>query len=120
MRILTSLLFLISTHSIAYESKHDGKFAKDLVQKGAMVLDVRTLIEYKIKHIEGATRIPIGEVKQSFSKIQKINKNSKDNPIVVYCMSGGRSARAKAELEEAGFKNVYDLGGIGNWFKSKK
>jgi phage shock protein E len=114
------LFFMLALSAVAYEGKHDGKFAQELVKKGAMVLDVRTLIEYKVKHIDGAKRIPVDEVKQNFSKIKKLNKDSKENPIVVYCMSGGRSARAKMELEKAGFKNVYDLGGMSNWFRAQE
>jgi rhodanese-related sulfurtransferase len=38
-----------------------------------------------------------------------------DLPIVVYCRSGNRSATATRILIEAGFGEVYDLGGIQDW-----
>lgn len=42
-------------------------------------------------------------------------KVPKDIAIVVYCRSGGRSARAAAYLNAAGYTNVYDAGGIQTW-----
>lgn len=43
----------------------------------------------------------------------------KSAPVMVYCASGGRSAKAYKLLKEFGFKEVYDLdGGIGAWVSS--
>jgi rhodanese-related sulfurtransferase len=42
-------------------------------------------------------------------------KVPKDVAIVVYCRSGGRSARAAAYLAAAGYTNVYDAGGFMKW-----
>jgi rhodanese-related sulfurtransferase len=42
-------------------------------------------------------------------------KIPKDVAIVVYCRSGGRSARAAAYLNAAGYTDVYDAGGFGTW-----
>jgi predicted sulfurtransferase len=40
----------------------------------------------------------------------------KEKPVMVYCKSGGRSARAASILKDKGFENVYDLdGGIIGW-----
>jgi rhodanese-related sulfurtransferase len=42
-------------------------------------------------------------------------------PVLVYCRSGGRSARASKQLEKLGYKVVYDLdGGITAWKKAGK
>jgi len=43
------------------------------------------------------------------------DKVPKDIAIIVYCRSGGRSARAAAFLEASGYTNVYDAGGFMNW-----
>jgi rhodanese-related sulfurtransferase len=43
------------------------------------------------------------------------DKIPKDTALIVYCRSGGRSARAAAFLNAAGFTNVYDAGGFMNW-----
>ena len=40
---------------------------------------------------------------------------------MVYCKSGGRSAKASARLKELGFKTITDLeGGITNWTSEEK
>lgn len=42
-------------------------------------------------------------------------KIPKDASIIVYCRSGGRSARAAAFLDSSGFTNIYDAGGFQTW-----
>ncbi len=111
--LILTCLFLI-TPAIA-EDFISSEEAHRLVNKEkALLLDVRTLVEYKIKHIPGAKRIGVSEVPNKLAEIEKMAKG-KDKPIVVYCLSGGRSGNAKKVLEAAGFKKVYNLGGIGNW-----
>lgn len=87
----------------------DGARAHQLVSAGATLLDVRTPQEYNGGHIEGALNIPVDDLDRHMSELPK------DKPIVVHCQSGRRSARAVSMLQSAGFKEVYDLGGIGNW-----
>jgi phage shock protein E len=79
-----------------------------LVADGATLLDVRSPAEYAERHLEGATLIPVDEVEGRLSEIPR------DAPVVVYCRSGGRSARAAATLRAEGYE-VHDLGGIDNW-----
>ncbi len=42
-------------------------------------------------------------------------KIPKDRTIIVYCKSGGRSARAAAYLDTNGYTSVYDAGGFLTW-----
>lgn len=79
-----------------------------LVAQGATLLDVRTVPEFEAGHLEGATSIPVDELG---SRIREVPT---DRPVVVYCRSGARSARAAAMLREAGY-DVHDLGSIDNW-----
>ncbi|MDP4144446.1 MAG: rhodanese-like domain-containing protein [Bacillota bacterium] len=75
-----------------------------------LLLDVRTDVEYRSGHIPTAVLMPVDTLKQDIK-----NKNlSKDALIIVYCHSGRRSQTAAKYLEELGFTNVYDLGGIHN------
>jgi rhodanese-related sulfurtransferase len=87
----------------------DGGEAKRLVAEGALLLDVRTPAEYAAGHVDGAVNIPVQVLGQRLGDV-----GAKDRPVVVYCQSGGRSARAAAELRQAGY-TAHDLGGIGNW-----
>ena len=87
-----------------------GTEAKRLVAEGARLLDVRTPGEFAGGHIPGAILIPVQEIERRVNELEP-----KDKPIVVYCASGGRSASAAHFLTLSGYKEVFDLGGIGNW-----
>ncbi len=74
------------------------------------VLDVREPVEREIASLPHTLEIPIGELEQRLSELPK------DKEIIVYCRTGGRSARAVQLLREAGFKQARDLlGGIHAW-----
>ena len=71
-------------------------------------IDVRTAEEFNADHVDGAVNIPYGEIN---SRIAEVTEN-KDELIYVYCRSGRRSGIAKDTLDEAGFSNVVNLGGL--------
>ena len=87
-----------------------GDEARKLIAKGARLVDVRTVGEYRGGHIEGALNIPVQELTSRVAELEP-----KDKPIIVYCASGNRSARARGVLKGAGFTAVSDLGAIDNW-----
>lgn len=87
-----------------------GSDARALVADGALLVDVRSAGEFSGGHIEGAVNIPVQELS---SRVEELG--DKDEQIVIYCQSGGRSAMAKRLLERNGFSKVHDLGGIGRW-----
>jgi NADPH-dependent 2,4-dienoyl-CoA reductase/sulfur reductase-like enzyme/rhodanese-related sulfurtransferase len=58
---------------------------EDRAGRGGFLLDVRTVAEFKRGHIEGATNIPIDEVRDRLSDIPE------DRTILVYCLTGIRS-----------------------------
>lgn len=88
----------------------DGSKAKKLVAGGARLIDVRGADEFGVKHIEGAENDPV-------ETIDDADLGSKETPLVLYCSSGARSARAAATLRSKGYKNVYELGAMSNWDK---
>jgi phage shock protein E len=78
------------------------------------VIDVREPDEYAADHADEAINIPLGDIlKGNLSEI------SKDNPIYVYCRTGNRAEQAKVALEQAGYKDVTNLGGLDNWIEQK-
>lgn len=85
-----------------------GNEAQALVAAGATLLDVRTPEEFAAGHIDGALLVPVDELEGRLTEV------SRDRPVVVYCRSGGRSARAASILGEAGYE-VHDLGGMSSW-----
>jgi len=74
------------------------------------LIDVREPFEYEIARINGAKLIPLGEIGERLSELQR------ERPIIVHCHSGKRSAQAVGVLQQHGFTNVYNLeGGIDAW-----
>ena len=95
--------------------------AASLVQQPAtFLLDVRTPGEHAQGHIQGTDGLADWTTWQSsFSNLNE--KPSKDQPIVVYCQSGGRSARAADWLQQQGYTKVYNMeGGYTRWRAEKR
>lgn len=81
------------------------------------VLDVRTPGEYANGHLYAARN---NNVRDS-SFVPQLAQLDPARPVLVYCLSGGRSAKAAAMLTKAGFKHVYDLqGGFAKWTAAGK
>lgn len=89
------------------------KFREKTANKDkALILDVRTPEEYADKHIPGSVNINI----QDPDFQDKIDELPDDKEYLVYCRSGGRSARACVMMASQGFENLYNLeGGILEW-----
>jgi molybdopterin/thiamine biosynthesis adenylyltransferase/rhodanese-related sulfurtransferase len=74
------------------------------------LIDVREPFEYEIARIDGAKLIPLGEIAERSDELER------EQPIVVHCHSGQRSAQAVQLLQQRGFTKVYNLdGGIDAW-----
>ena len=76
------------------------------------IVDVRTPEEYKNGFIDNSQNIDFNS--PTFD--EDISKLDKTKPVILYCKSGGRSAKCSEKLKEAGFVKIYDLeGGITQW-----
>lgn len=82
--------------------------AHQLVETGALLVDVRTEREWTAGHLEGAVHIPVDELGERMSELPS------DRALIVYCASGARSARAAGALRAANY-DVHDLGGMSRW-----
>lgn len=79
------------------------------------LIDVRTPEEFNAGFIANAMNM---DWNGTDFKMQAGNLK-KDQPVMVYCLSGGRSAAAVSWLRENGFKDVIELqGGVRNWSNS--
>ena len=82
--------------------------------EGGAVIDVREPGEYLTGHVPGAVNIPRGVLEF------KIGDNTalanKDQPIVLYCKTGGRAALSAVNLQRMGYAQVRSLtGGFDGW-----
>ena len=107
-------LFIISCTSqdkksrdISVEGLH-----KTLATNTIQLLDVRTPEEWQQGTIKGA--IKVNFYNSDFEE-QAIKKLNKDQPVYIYCKSGGRSKKASELLTKKGFKTYNLLGGYTEW-----
>ena len=81
-------------------------------EAGVVVLDVRQPTEVVVGKIPGAENIDIRQ-DEFWLKFKELNREKK---YYVYCDNGGRSTSAARVMKQMGFKNVYNLlGGIEAW-----
>jgi rhodanese-related sulfurtransferase len=83
-----------------------------LINRGAMVIDLRKPEEYRAGHIVNARNIQPDEVASDRSVVRK----QKGKPLLVVCDTGTSSGRAAGSLRKAGFENAFSLkGGLNAW-----
>jgi len=94
------------------------EFEKKLsTMPGAQLVDVRTPEEYAKGHLKNSVNIDI----RSGDFADKINKLDKSKPVLVYCLSGGRSSAAASKMQDMGFSEIYNMeGGIMKWESAGK
>lgn len=110
-KVLIAILVAVAVMMLLRSlGKTSGTDARALVEKGAKLVDVRTTGEFEAGHLPKAIHIPVQALDGRTAEL-----GAKDQPIVVYCASGARSARAKRLLEKHGFTAVHDLGAMGRW-----
>ena len=80
--------------------------ARAYVQKGALVVDVRTVEEYATKHLTNVVNIPLEVVKEKFPTVA----TNKSDVVLLHCRSGRRSGLAEKELRALGYTNVFNIG----------
>ncbi|WP_452223617.1 rhodanese-like domain-containing protein [Lacinutrix chionoecetis] len=76
-----------------------------LALENVQLVDVRTPEEYKEGHLASAQNIDFNS--PTFE--EDIDKLDKNKPVILYCKSGGRSAKCADRMQEAGFKLIFDL-----------
>lgn len=92
-------------------------FEKKMSAPHVQLVDVRTSEEFAEGHLPKSVNIDV--TSDDFES--KVATLDKEQPVMVYCKMGGRSAKATEKLKELGFKNITDLeGGFSNWEEEKK
>lgn len=74
---------------------------KKFQSKDAIIIDVRTNIEYNQGAISGSKNIPLQIINSKISDIKKFNK-----PVITCCASGIRSGRATSILKNNGIEVI--------------
>ena len=89
---------------------------------GTILIDVREPAEFETGHLAGAVNLPRGvlefqvDAHPAVANVSDPALSHKDQTIVVYCRTGGRSALAALNLQRMGFTDVRSIaGGITEW-----
>ncbi len=86
--------------------------AKAIMDEGNnIIVDVREIDELEEGYIDGSISVPLSDFDNAAKRLLA-DKNAR---YLIYCRSGRRSAIAAKKLEQLGYKNVLDFGGIMDW-----
>lgn len=89
-----------------------SEFEQKLKLANIQLIDVRSPEEYADGGISGSVNINYNSAEFE----SEISKLDKDKPVLVYCLSGGRSGSAANKMNGVGFKEVYNMeGGLVKW-----
>ena len=117
--LLIALLFTCFFHNCKEQTKSSNlqlitsvEMEELLNLEDVQLVDVRTPSEYNEGHVPNAQNIDF--LDKNFD--EQIESLDKSKPVIVYCKSGGRSAKCASKLAEKGFEKIYDLeGGFSQW-----
>jgi rhodanese-related sulfurtransferase len=87
---------------------------EERMAEGVVVVEVREDDEYLDGHVGGAVLIPLGTVPDRVGEIPT------DQPVLVICARGGRSARAVEFLRAKGIDATNVAGGTLAWIASDR
>ena len=81
---------------------------------GVVFLDVREPQEWNLFRIPGAVHVPLGALGDAVGRAVRT-----DQPVIVYCARGNRSALAADTMREMGYRDVASLAeGIRGWMQA--
>jgi rhodanese-related sulfurtransferase len=83
-----------------------------LINKGALVIDVRKPEEFAQGHIVNARNVALDRLQDGDDAIKK----QKSKILLAVCADGGSSGRAAGLLRKAGYEHAFSLkGGLAGW-----
>lgn len=74
---------------------------QEFIEKGGIIIDVRSPGEFSGGHIKGSKNIPLNEIGAKINEIKKLNK-----PVIACCASGMRSSQATSILKQNGIDAI--------------
>ncbi len=103
--------FILPMGLLSFLGKHErSKDLKSLMERGAIILDVRTPGEFNTGHVVGAKNIPLDSIAASINELKAMKV-----PIITCCASGMRSGVATSQLKSVGIESVNG----GSWYSVK-
>jgi rhodanese-related sulfurtransferase len=107
-------LFGIKNSQAQMTTEVDAHEAQRLQQTGAQLIDVREPFEFATGHAKGAINIPLSKLTHYIGEVRT------DTPVLVICLSGGRSRSAQDFLRRQNISDVRNVkGGTSAWQAAK-
>ncbi len=106
----TAILIIVAVVAILLLFKMAGRIptkdALGYLNKGALVIDVRSSGEFSAGHLSTAINIPLDEIDTALPRQVK----DKNKVLLLHCQSGMRSGVAAKKMKGMGYTNVFNLG----------
>jgi len=74
---------------------------EEYLENNAIVIDVRTKMEFVEGHVQGSKNIPLDRIGSELAEIKRYNK-----PVITCCRSGARSGSAANLLKQRGIDAI--------------
>ncbi|MBA3496759.1 MAG: rhodanese-like domain-containing protein [Gemmatimonadales bacterium] len=88
------------------EAAELARWREDPGRTQPLVLDARTAVEYRVSHLRDAVHLDPHR-----PSLHPLRGRAKNDPLVLYCSVGYRSARVAHWLAAQGYTNVWNLSG---------
>jgi len=82
--------------------------ARQQLADGGILVDVRSAEEFRGDHLPAAINLPLADLGAAAGQCLQV----RDQPVLLYCLSGGRSAIARQRLKRLGYTRVFNLGSL--------
>ena len=113
---LVVMIFLVAFHEFRRRTQGASSLstadAVRLINRGAVVVDVRDAAAFAAGHIVNARHHPAASLKDNPESLAKLRKKT----LLLVCDTAMTSGRAAGELRQQGFEQVFSLrGGLNAW-----
>ena len=99
-------------YDVTNSGKHvNAKEWNELMDKGAIVVDMRNHYESEVGHFNGALLPESVTYKEGLPLVKKLLLGKENEKVLLYCTGGIRCEKASAYLKNEGFKDVHQLSG---------
>jgi phage shock protein E len=88
------------------------KKAREFIESGAIIIDVRSKAEYDAGHLSQAVNLPLDTITTSIAG----TVYDRNRVLLLHCQSGARSRKAASRLTTTGYRSAYDIGSYGRAF----
>lgn len=104
--VVITLALLIVLLLVKRSGQIPESAATEYLKHGALVIDVRSPVEFSSGHLQRAINMPLPQIETLVAR-QVTDKNQ---VLLLHCQSGARSGVARRKLAALGYTHVYNLG----------